>query len=1190
LPIYGITTKTQLPSGKSRSVYVSYKGQYAGSGLVDSVVESGFTSADGSRTTRVAYQTLDNGILDKPQSISVYDTFGSQVARTDYGYDQSSVTGTSSPQHIGISGSRGNLTTVTRWTSGSSSLSSTYTYYDTGLVRKAYAVNSTTSSTSYTYGYCGNSFPSSVTGPTGLTAQATWGCTGGVQLTATDANGNVSSSTYTDPYFWRPSSSTDAAQNSTNYTYTSASSGTPASVESSMAISGSSGSDVLTTLDPFGRTLTSQVRQAPGSPSFDTIGYAYDSLGRISFTSLPYSASAGQATASGPGQSMSYDALSRVVGVSDAGGGFKTVSYPDNDVLVTRGPAPNCENSKQRQNEYDGFGRLTSVCELTSGTGSGSCSQSSPQTGYWTKYTYNALGNIVGVAQNAQAASQQTRSFTYDWLGRLTSEINPENGSTHYTYDSDASCGTSPGDLVKKVDAMGNVTCIAYDLLHRPTKVSYPSGPYSANTPTKNFVYDAATVGGVTMANAKGRLAEAYTGTSPSSAITDIGFSYSVRGETTGVWEKTPHSNGYSHVYTTGYWANGLPMNLSGIPSVPAIAYSLDGEGRPNSVNAGSSPLLNSVMYNPASQVTGLQYGSGDMDNFLFDPNTGRMISYQYQLSTQTPVTGSLKWNPDGSLGVLAIADPFNAANSQTCTYGNDDLGRIAKTNCVVAGTQTTLWQQKFSLDPFGNISKFGSNGVFPATYSTSTNWIASGITATYDSNGNITTDGQHQYSWDAGGNLASVDTINVTFDALGRAAEQANSGSYTQILYAPWGDKIALVNGGNLQKAFIPLLGGAKAVYTSTGLTYYRHPDWLGSSRFASTHTQPTTVYYSGAYAPYGESYSETGTTDRSFTGQNQDTVAGIYDFPTRGYSPAQGRWLSPDKAGLGAVNPAKPQSWNRYAYVHNKPLRSVDPLGQDAYDLVYCGDCGSSGDSLGYSGSGYSENDGGAFDAIGDFFEGIGDFFSGLFSGGGSDHRSPPAPSINYAQSSASSSAARSISNGTGSSVSVNGDPGIPSPANNGIGDLVQSLFCSAFSGLVNAASPQNLNSTIGLGAGGSAGVGWFFGVAGSAGVQAVADSHGNLGIAFNAGGNPGYGVYGLGATGGVQGSYSTASSIYDLRGYSLGGGVTAGPGGVDVSASRGGTTTVTGTLGVGGGTKGAALSVNHTWVPNALSTNCR
>ena len=37
----------------------------------------------------------------------------------------------------------------------------------------------------------------------------------------------------------------------------------------------------------------------------------------------------------------------------------------------------------------------------------------------------------------------------------------------------------------------------------------------------------------------------------------------------------------------------------------------------------------------------------------------------------------------------------------------------------------------------------------------------------------------------------------------------------------------------------------------------------------------------------------------------------------------------MSPDRAGLAAVNPADPQSWNRYAYVMNNPLALIDPSG---------------------------------------------------------------------------------------------------------------------------------------------------------------------------------------------------------------------------------------------------------------------
>ncbi len=135
------------------------------------------------------------------------------------------------------------------------------------------------------------------------------------------------------------------------------------------------------------------------------------------------------------------------------------------------------------------------------------------------------------------------------------------------------------------------------------------------------------------------------------------------------------------------------------------------------------------------------------------------------------------------------------------------------------------------------------------------------------------------------------------------------------------------MMNGTTLIKAFVPLTGGASAVYTSGGLAYYRHTDHLGTSRLASTPTN--TVYSDTAYSAFGEPYAQSGAIDPSFTGQNQDTTAGLYDFLFREQDPNQGRWASPDPAGLAAVDPANPQSWNRYSYVFNSPLNFIDPLG---------------------------------------------------------------------------------------------------------------------------------------------------------------------------------------------------------------------------------------------------------------------
>jgi hypothetical protein len=153
---------------------------------------------------------------------------------------------------------------------------------------------------------------------------------------------------------------------------------------------------------------------------------------------------------------------------------------------------------------------------------------------------------------------------------------------------------------------------------------------------------------------------------------------------------------------------------------------------------------LSSTTYNAASLPTQLTYASADTDNFTYDPNTNRMTQYKYTVNGQS-VIGTPAWNANGTLAQLAITDPFNSANSQTCTYTHDDLTRIATANCGSVANQT------FTYDPFGNINKSGSPYSFQPSYSTATNRMTSisGSTPTYDANGNVLNDFLHSYTWD---------------------------------------------------------------------------------------------------------------------------------------------------------------------------------------------------------------------------------------------------------------------------------------------------------------------------------------------------------------------------------------------------------------------------------------------------------
>jgi RHS repeat-associated protein len=935
-----ITRYIQLPD--SSGIQSEIDESHNSYGLLTARNEYDFGSGTPTRKRFIAYGSYASGGCSNTETTAlnnanirtavcediVEDGANNWKAGSLYSYDQSAVTASGATQHANVTGARGNPTTVyiMKTAGGAAYLTKQFTYFDTGLPQTSTDANG--DQYTYTYGNCDDAFPThiqEVSGSTTLNRYMTWddpSCNGAVLESVTDEAGATTTINYSGQYFWRPSSVVDGTNQQTSFAYS------PTSFQRWIWDTGSSVDSFLTTYDSLGRVHVQQRENAPNSTTWDSVETDYNSVGEISRITQPYNQSTGGTNGTAPATTYTYDGMGRVRTVTDDGGGVTSFTYSQNIVTRSITPVPTGESGKSWVFRLDGLGRMTDVCEGSGGDSSwGTCSFNG-WYGLWTKYAYDTLDDITGVTQNAQSATPQTRSFSYDALRRLTSETNPESGTTNYAWDTG-----SAGDLYSVTDANTsppNVTLTyTHQAFHRLTKIS------DGGTNCRNFLYDAA-AGQPAGANyVTGRLAEAYTDQCGSSTYTTEYFGYDADGRMTDLWQTTPNSGTQYHM-TSQYFPNGVPETLS-IPGAPSMTYGLDSEGRPATVTAGSGQNpVTATSYTIPSTCTGtagqpspsglptqVTYGSGDSDTFCYDPNTGRMLSYAYNVNGSN-LTGTLTWNANGTLQKLVISDPFNSANNQTCNYTYDPIARLSSANC---GTD---WSQTFTYDAFGNLKKSGSLSFQPNYADPSgntTNRYYSGLTGlSYDNDGRLKNDSFDTYNWDAFGDAITVGGIGETYDAFGRLVESNNAGTYTQYLYAPFGTEVAVMRAGSIYRSYIPLPGGGTFNTSSTFNTYH-HTNWLGSGIFISSQSRAMAVDRS--YAPFGEKYNNTGSGVDEFAEMRTDVIGPVFDATNRKYHSSQGRWISPDPAGLDAVDPTNPQTWNRYSYVGNEPCSRIDALG---------------------------------------------------------------------------------------------------------------------------------------------------------------------------------------------------------------------------------------------------------------------
>jgi RHS repeat-associated protein len=207
-----------------------------------------------------------------------------------------------------------------------------------------------------------------------------------------------------------------------------------------------------------------------------------------------------------------------------------------------------------------------------------------------------------------------------------------------------------------------------------------------------------------------------------------------------------------------------------------------------------------------------------------------------------------------------------------------------------------------------------------------------SGQALTFDANGNLTSDGQRTYTWDAENRLVGIGYPGVTgkataftYDGLSRRAAVSSTppggGSATVTSYLWCGDAICQArNAGNA--TLRSYYDEGEYLPGTPAQTLYYGIDQIGSVRRAFASASSAQAY---GYDPYGAPLQATAPlTDFVYAGMFFNADSALYLTKYRAYDSLAGRWLSRDPLG----EPSDPNA-NLYGYVGGNTPNQIDPLG---------------------------------------------------------------------------------------------------------------------------------------------------------------------------------------------------------------------------------------------------------------------
>jgi RHS repeat-associated protein len=681
----------------------------------------------------------------------------------------------------------------------------------------------------------------------------------------------------------------------------------------------------------------------------------YDVMGRVAKVSNPYTTTSfsNPVNPSNNWTVPTYDPLDRIT----------LVNSPDNNAVLREynGTVATITDQagKKRRQISNALGNVIRTDEPDTNDNLGDVNSPNQPT----YFDYDGNDNLIKVTQTGSGITQE-RAFRYDSLSRLTHEKQVEASQT--LDDNGVKIPTAgqwtgvykynlSGLLIEGTNARGVKGSFTYDTLNRIKTVNF-TGETGYQTPNITYTYDEERPGYFN----KGQLTKIET----AQIGTDIPATAQILDyDLMGRVKKQSQSLG-ANSYTLEYGYNLAGQLISEkYPSGRTVNLEVDTIGRTSAIFDAQRTYASNLQYSSYGEISSINLGNGTVENYGYNPLRLQLTSqnltkgteviqkYEYGYGKVDLATGNLDATKNN--GQLARIDSYiggtvsNPTKQWQQRFDYDELGRLREVREHRGDTNALSYKYIFDFDRFGNLFRkqtsnptAGQENPLPyqpienGDINKTTNHFSSSTGTQYDESGNVTRDTKFRnrdYKYDANGRMIWSKLVNNTgydatsiYDASGNRVATKVDDIWRVFVYDISGSIVAEYGGltpsdeGGVKYILQDGQGSTRAILNQSGFVQARFDYQAFGEEINSNVGLRTMEQRYGSIQPVKNKFALT----------EKDEATGLDHTDWRKFDNQAGRWTSPDPY-TGSMSTLTPQSFNRYSYVNNDPINSVDPSG---------------------------------------------------------------------------------------------------------------------------------------------------------------------------------------------------------------------------------------------------------------------